>query len=60
MHTTITRRGVTQQITLVHSGYGLDEDDKGFVKLPSGFWMSYKSGFYWQEVEQADARQQAA
>ena len=52
MQTTLTRRGITQQITLTHDTYGTDQDGTGYVKLPSGFWMSYKSTFYWQEVEQ--------
>ena len=60
MQITLTRRGITQQITLTHATYGTDQDGLGYTKLNSGFWMSYKSGFYWQEVEQQDALPEAA
>jgi hypothetical protein len=44
MQTTLTRHGVTQQITLTHDTYGTDEDGTGYVKLPSGFWnLSYRA-----------------
>ncbi len=60
MQTTLTRRGITQQITLTHESYGTDQDGTGYVKLNSGFWMSYKFGSYWSEVEQAETLPEAA
>ena len=60
MQTTFTRRGITQQITLLHATYGTDQDGTGYTKLSSGFWMNYKNGFYWQEVENEDTLPEAA
>ena len=60
MQITLTRRGITQQITLTHATYGTDQDGIGYVKLNSGSWMSYKSGFYWLELEKEEELPEAA
>ena len=60
MQTTLTRRGITQQITLLHATYGTDLGGTGYTKLSSGFWMNYKNGFYWEEVEKKKVLPKAA
>ena len=60
MQITLTRRGISQQITLTHATYGTDQDGRGYTKLHSEFWISYKSGFYWQELEKEKELPEAA
>ena len=53
MHITLTRRGISVDITLQHASYGMDRFGFAYAWSHPGFWREHGTGRLWMELSRS-------